>query len=89
MSKLKRIKRDIKDIKEASGNPEAIIKCFTDGYCYEFAKMLYDWYPEGEIMFDSDNNHFVFKYCDRFWDIRGELDLTKEEIENFGTVFFM
>lgn len=72
-----KIKLDIKDVQQASGNPDAVIKLFTEGYCFEFAKMLERWYPNGDIYFDRKNCHYVFGiHTDEemtYWDITGRV----------------
>lgn len=79
MGKIDRIKRDIKDIKDASGNPEAIIRCFTSGYCYEFAHLLKGMYPSGKIVFDPENHHYMYLIDGKYFDVRGEITLENEE----------
>jgi len=78
--KLWAIERDIKDIKQCSGNESAIVQCFTEGYCYEFAKMLERWHPGGAIYFDPEDSHYIYFYLDYYWDIRGRLPLDKDTI---------
>jgi hypothetical protein len=53
------------------GTGEEIIKCFTEGYCYWFAFILKNRFPEGEIYYNT-MNHFVFKYNNRLYDITGD-----------------
>lgn len=77
----RRIERDITDLRTTGGDPEVLVKTFTQGYCYELAAMLKRWNPEGEIMFDPEEQHYVFKFLGSYWDIRGELDLTDEQID--------
>lgn len=79
---LGRIKRYIKDIRTLGGDEDALVETFTEGYCYEFAAyILKSWFPEGEVYFSPEKQHYIFKYLDRYWDIRGELELSDKEIE--------
>lgn len=53
-------------------NEDELIKVFTQGNCYHFAVILDDIY-DGNIMYDEINGHFMFKYEDSYYDIRGEV----------------
>lgn len=50
---------------------EGSVKTYTQGNCVQFAMILKEIYPEGTILYDL--NHAIFKYRDRYYDIRGEL----------------
>jgi len=50
-----------------------LIKTFTLGFCYYFSVMLNERYKSGEIMYLAIENHFVYKYQDKLWDIRGDV----------------
>ncbi len=62
---IKRFKKECSD---------QLIKLFTTGLCYQFTMVLIGIYPGGEIYYDSINNHFVYFYDNKFYDIRGEVN---------------
>lgn len=49
----------------------AITTLFSSGYCYYFALMLKDAFPEGEICWAAPFGHIVFLYQDVAYDIDG------------------
>lgn len=42
-----------------------------DGNCYYFAVILKDRFPDGDILYDVINGHFVFKYQGKLYDWLG------------------
>lgn len=60
----------IKDFRNYETGKE-IIERFTQGYCYWFAYILINRFPDGEIYYNT-MNHFVFKYNNRLYDITGD-----------------
>lgn len=52
-------------------NQEIIRTLFRAGYCYYFAIMLKDAFPEGEICWAAPFGHIVFVYNDIPYDIEG------------------
>jgi hypothetical protein len=50
---------------------EVLLETFTQGFCYYFALILHDRYPEGIIYYNTDN-HFALKMDDKIYDITGE-----------------
>ena len=59
---------------------------FTEGYCYEFAKMLFNNIPNGDIVFIANKRHYVFCYKDKFYDITGEYKLDNGDVIERGQV---
>ena len=49
---------------------------WLNGNCYYFAVILKDRFPEGKIMYDVIDGHFVFQYDGLYYDYRG---ITKQE----------
>ena len=49
-----------------------LVDTFTKGYCYYFAIILKDRFPQGEIWYLPVVNHFVYKIEDRFYDATGD-----------------
>lgn len=62
-----------------------IERFYTQGMCYWFAKILKEVYPEGEIWYNYDKGHVVFKYNNDFYDITGVVKLTGRYI-NFEKI---
>lgn len=63
-----------------------IIRFYTEGMCYWFAKMLNDAYPGGRMCVKSGYGHIVYYYEGKIYDIEG-IHLEKAEyipIEYFG-----
>lgn len=44
---------------------------WLNGNCYYFALILKDRFPQGEILYDVIDGHFVFKYNDNYYDYKG------------------
>lgn len=44
---------------------------WTDGNCYYFALILKTRFPGGLIYYDVINGHFLYKYCDKYYDWTG------------------
>lgn len=70
----------IEDFKKF-GTGKEIEDCFSNGYCYYFAIILKERFPEGEIFYNI-TNHFVFKYNNEFYDITGNCT---QKYNNWGT----
>ena len=69
---LNEVNQFIKEFKNRVGNPAEIEKFFLNGCCYWFAKILderFKW--KGSIVYDIQNNHFLYKIVDCYFDIRG------------------
>ncbi len=63
----------------------AIHNLFIDGYCYDFAFILWRNIPESEIVFFPKRKHYMLKHGNRFYDITGEVKIDsseKYEIDN-------
>lgn len=48
-----------------------LVKTFTEGFCYYFALILKERFPQGRIMYHSVINHFVFELNNKLYDITG------------------
>lgn len=66
----------IKAIRESFG---ASISVYTMGNCYQFYEILKVAFPEAEPYWDG--NHVWTKIGDRFYDIKGEADLSGRKLE--------
>lgn len=82
MNKKDEIKNFIENFKIRNGkaNRLGIEEFFMDGGCYWFSKILNDLFPQGKILYDLRNNHFLFYggYSlnikeEGIFDIRGEV----------------
>ena len=63
-----------------------IIRFYTEGMCYWFAKMLNDAYPGGRMCVKSGYGHIVYYYEGKIYDIEG-IHLEKAKyipVEYFG-----
>ena len=63
-----------------------IIRFYTEGMCYWFAKMLNDAYPGGRMCVKSGCGHIVYYYEGKIYDIEG-IHLEKAKyfpVEYFG-----
>ena len=63
-----------------------IIRFYTEGMCYWFAKMLNDAYPGGRMCVKSGQGHIVYYYEGKIYDIEG-IHLEKAKyipVEYFG-----
>lgn len=62
------------------GSPENIIEVFfTQNNCYHFAVILTNMF-DGDIIYDIDNNHFISKINDNYYDITG---LVEEPVNSY------
>lgn len=61
-------------------NTDTIIKLFSCGYCYYFAKMLQDAFPGGEICQPAPYPHIVYVLDNIPYDIQGLCDLEYDEL---------
>ena len=66
----------IKAIRESFG---ASISVYTMGNCYQFYEILKVAFPEAEPYWDG--SHVWTKIGDRFYDIKGEADLSERKLE--------
>lgn len=59
-----------------------IERLFTQGYCYQFARLLEDRFEDACIQYEPTWGHFVTEIDGRLYDIRGDVtelyDDTKE-----------
>jgi hypothetical protein len=69
----------IKSIRESFGSSIAV---YTMGNCYQFYEILKSIYPNAEAYYDG--NHIWTKIDGRFYDIRGEKDLSNLNITKVG-----
>ena len=75
------IVRFINDVKSFD-KLNAIGNLFTKKYCYGFSLMLLQAFKDGEIFWDNEFKHSIFKYNNKFYDINGDAayhsgDITK------------
>ena len=68
---MQKIKKFIHNFKNF-GTGEEIIDCFSNGNCFWFAYILQSRFPFGIIYYTPIDNHFVYKYFDRLYDITGD-----------------
>ena len=61
-------------------NTDTIIKLFSCGYCYYFAKMLQDAFPGGKICQPAPYSHIVYVLDNIPYDIQGLCDLDYDEL---------
>ena len=82
MNNKDKIKNFIENFKNRNGknNRLGIEEFFMNGCCYWFAKILKDRFPQGIILYDLKNNHFLFYGGNSInikengvFDIRGEV----------------
>lgn len=45
---------------------------FMNGGCLHLCLLLNEIYPEGNLLFNE--NHFIFEYGNKYYDINGEVD---------------
>jgi len=68
-----------------------IVKLFTEGWCYYFARILQDAYPGGNLCLLKGYGHIVYLYENKFYDITGELTNPRNKyipIEYFGELIY-
>lgn len=46
---------------------------FTKGFCYYFAIIMQTRFPGGQILYDKEYAHFVYKYNNKLYDITGNV----------------
>jgi hypothetical protein len=56
-----------------------IKKLFTEGYCYDFAIMLWRSSPGSRMFYDKKLRHYLTEYKGRYYDITGEVNSVKVE----------
>lgn len=62
---------------------QVLEKTFLEGYCYYFAIILKERFKEGKILYDKVENHFVFSYNNKLYDITGNVT-NKHELKNIS-----
>ena len=50
-----------------------VTRTFTNGYCYWFAFILHNRFPNSEIVYYSAGNHFACKIGNRIFDVTGDI----------------
>lgn len=50
-----------------------VTQTFLNGYCYWFALILHDRFPNSEIMYYAVGKHFACKIKNRLFDITGDI----------------
>lgn len=50
-----------------------VTRTFTNGYCYWFAFILHNRFPDSEIVYYHAGNHFACKIRGRIFDITGDI----------------
>ena len=60
---------------------------YTNGSCVKFCMILKHIYPNGNILYDQ--NHAIFEYDGKCFDINGFADKTEQhiKIEDYGVLF--
>ena len=53
------------------GTDKEVIRVFTQGCCYWFARILLDRFPMGHIVYDPVENHFACRISGQIYDITG------------------
>lgn len=79
MSKLhKRVERFISTIRDSFIGCQQV---YTEGSCYHFYLILKEVFPDAEPYYDND--HFITKIGDHFYDITGEVrkDVSMDKYE--------
>ena len=62
---------------------EGTISTFMEGCCYWFAYILKSRFIFGKIMYEPILGHFLYKYSNKCYDIRGEVDSTSLHLEEW------
>ena len=68
VNKILYIINDVKKYGERS-----ITDMYTNGYCYDFAIMIWRNVRNSRIFFDTTHKHYLVEYQGRFFDISGEV----------------
>ena len=76
---MKNILEVIQDFKIFEQN-DVLKRTFTEGYCYDFAKILQRHAPGSTIVWISNRRHYVLEYDKKYYDITGEVILTNEDV---------
>lgn len=50
-----------------------VTRTFTNGYCYWFAFILHNRFPNSEIVYYAVGNHFACKIGNRIFDVTGDI----------------
>jgi len=56
-----------------------IKKLFMEGFCYDFAIMIWRSVPGSKMFYDTKKRHYYVEYNGKFYDIIGEVDNVKTE----------
>lgn len=74
----------IKNFRQAAGSErtsqEAVVRLFRKGYCYYFACILKNAFPEGIIVWDTGQDHIVFQYQGQCYDIGGVYEVSPRKL---------
>jgi O-glycosyl hydrolase len=77
-----KILRIINDFKRFEKN-NVLKRTFTQGYCYDFAKILQRNTPDSKIVWLKNRRHYVLEYDGKFYDITGEIVLTRDDVVEY------
>ena len=72
------IKNTIKLVKSFDKHGD-IKKLFTEGFCYDFAIMLYRVAPESRIFYIKNKRHTILEYRGKYYDIDGEYKISPKD----------
>ena len=56
---------------------------WINGNCYYFAVILNTRFQYGRIYYDPIDGHFLFRYCDNYYDWTGKKEYTQREADRF------
>jgi CYTH domain-containing protein len=85
--KDKEIKK-ILNIIEDVNSYNSVKKLFKEGYCYNFALILWLEIPDSNIYFDTKKKHYLLEYKGKLFDIdgyQGDLKTYKNKLEKDNT----
>lgn len=68
---VKEILRIIDDVKDYG--ERCTTNMYMNGYCYDFAIMIWRNVENSRIFFDTIHKHYLVEYKGRFFDITGEV----------------
>ena len=49
-------------------------KILTNQYCFYFAKLLQEYFPEGKVVYVAQASHYIFLYDENYYDGRGFIE---------------
>ena len=58
---------------------------WQNGNCYYFAVILKTRFPEGKIVYDPVDNHFLFKYKNKLYDSNGIDKRSMKKVQDWDT----